>query len=463
MPCRTGSPGAATALVVVALASAPAAHARPVAPSLACETYGDIPACRGQLFDCSICHDATWPPSWNPYGLAVYGALPNSGFEAGLMDALLEVEDMDSDGDGVLNIVELSLGTNPGRDEEAWPWCLPELDPDTLVPLDYDFRRALRRAMVLYCGRSPTWEELDAFDGDDPESATLHERLHERLDECLAGDYWREQGLPRLADPAITPIASVGAATTIGITIADYEWDYRLFRYIMTGDRDVRDLLRADYHVIDQGGELVPVQGVQGPSIGGQPLDPEHRAGMITTQWFLARNTMFSGLPRTTAAQAYRAYLGQDIAKQQGLWPVADEPVDVDASGVAMGECVTCHSTLDPLSYAFAYYEGIAGGSTGTWRANRPDAEIPGWSDDQTFILGTAVDDVPAWADAAADSDMFARNVVSMLYQHALGRGPAVDEQAEFDALWRALPDEQWRAERMIHRLVDTRAFGGDR
>lgn len=319
MLCRTGFLGTTIPLVLAGSVLAETAHARPTGPSLACQTYGDVPQCRGRLLDCSTCHDSTWPPSWNAYGLAVYGALPDEGFDAGLVEALLAVEEQDSDGDGVLNIDELALGTNPGRDEDAWPWCLPPLDPDALVPVDYDFRRALRRAMVLYCGRSPTWDELDAFDGDDPEPATLHERLHAQLDECLAGDYWQVQALPRLADPFVTPIAAVGVDTTIGITIADYEWDYRLFRYIMTGDRDVRDLLRADYHVVVQDGELVPVQGVQGGGVGGQPLAPQYRAGMITTQWFLARNTMFSGLPRTTAAQAYRAYLGQDIADRKSV------------------------------------------------------------------------------------------------------------------------------------------------
>lgn len=36
---------------------------------------------------------------------------------------------------------------------------------------------------------------------------------------------------------------------------------------------------------------------------------------MLTTRWFLAKNTMVTPIPRTTAAQAYRAYLGYDIAK----------------------------------------------------------------------------------------------------------------------------------------------------
>jgi len=75
---------------------------------------------------------------------------------------------------------------------------------------------------------------------------------------------------------------------------------------------------------------------------------------MLTTRWFLAKNTMLTPVPRTTAAQAYRAYLGYDIAKLEGLQPVAGEPVDYDRKRVTAEQCAVCHSTLDPLSYPFS-------------------------------------------------------------------------------------------------------------
>ena len=98
---------------------------------------------------------------------------------------------------------------------------------------------------------------------------------------------------------------------------------------------------------------------------------------MITTQWFLSINTMFSPLPRTTAAQAYRAYLGADIAQQQGIFPIAGEPLDVDDKGVRDAQCATCHATLDPLSYAFAEYQGISGASTGAFVVAREVTVLP--------------------------------------------------------------------------------------
>jgi hypothetical protein len=222
----------------------------------------------------------------------------------------------------------------------------------------------------------------------------------------------------------------------------------------------------ADYHVAqDPDGTLFKVEGVipiTDPESGnndGQVLAPQYRAGMITTQWFLATNTMFSALPRTTAAQAYRSYLGADIARQQGLRPVDGEPVDVDDKGVDGLVCAQCHSTLDPLSYAFAPYEGLLG-PAGSYDELRPVRLIPDWSDNTPVLLGQEVSDVPGWAFLAANSDEFARNLADIFFRQGVGRGPLPHEQDEFDVLWIALPADGYSVNRMLHRLIDTDAMG---
>ena len=93
-----------------------------------------------------------------------------------------------------------------------------------------------------------------------------------------------------------------------------------------------------------------------------------------------------------------------DIARQEGLLPVPDEPVDYDQKGVQEAECAQCHSTLDPLSYPFAYYNGIGGGPAGAFNANRPvnrglwaEGEAPPF-----VLLGVEVVDLLEWAAAAA-------------------------------------------------------------
>ncbi|MEM9490742.1 MAG: hypothetical protein AAGC55_16460 [Myxococcota bacterium] len=336
-----------------------------------------------------------------------------------------------------------------------------DAEGEAAVPDGYDFALAYRRVNILYCGQSPTYDELSGLSDD---RAQAYQAVHDALDRCLTSAYWIDEGLPRLADERIRPVSAVVTGSSTGFNLGDYGWDYRLYAYVMSGDRDVRDLLLADYHVTtDDSGTLVPVTGTvpaPGNGAGGQPLAVERRAGMLTTQWFLSINTMFSPLPRTTAAQAYRFYLGYNVALQQGLYPVADEPRDVDRKGVAEKECASCHSTLDPLSYAFASYQGIAGAATGTYDPGRPSRTIQDWTDNQAMLFGEPVDSVRQWAEQAAASDAFKRELVATLFRHAIEREPHPGEAEEFAAIWRALPGDGWSANRVIHRIVDSRAFG---
>ncbi len=459
---------------------AESAHARPEGPRVFCETYPEVPECAGQLVTCATCHLSTDPPSWNSFGLGILGARGEGSFEEAIPDALRAIEFDDADGDGVSNLDEILLGTAPGDPRSVWlpPDDAPgsEYEPNPWYAVgEYDFLFALRRVMVLYCGRSPTYEQVEDMRALASDPDMQYVRLHEQLDSCLASEWWKGPGVSELADPKIKPIEAVGGDTTVEISgfrvvLADYEWDYRLWRWILTDDRDLRDLLLAQYHVDEnEAGELEIREGkiadpVQlGQLAGGQPLDPDKRAGMLTTQWFLMSNTMFSALPRTTAAQAYREYLGMDISLSEGIAPVIGEPTDIDQKGVAQAGCAACHSTLDPLAYAFAYYTGIVlPTGTGLYSSTRPQSLMPGWDPEihHSVIFGEEVEDLLGWAQVASESDAFKRTMAAMLFEHALGREPAPDEQDEFALLWQLLPEDGWSANRLIHRLVDTMAFG---
>jgi hypothetical protein len=175
---------------------------------------------------------------------------------------------------------------------------------------------------------------------------------------------------------------------------------------------------------------------------------------------------MFSALPRTSAAQAYRSYLGADISSSEGLRPVAGEPLDIDQKGVAEARCANCHSTLDPLSYAFAEYEGIqisADLKFGAYRPERVPERLPGWnaSKQQSMLLGQPVANLVEWGKVAAASDEFKRNMANVFFRHALGREPGASDQTDFQAMWRALPADGYSANKLIHRLVDSLSFGG--
>lgn len=441
-------------LVVGVLLAHQAAQATTAAGPMFCQKYPAALGCESQAATCAVCHAG--PPALNYYGADLKASLTGPLAQV-LVAALDKIEPEDSDGDGFSNVDEIMNASAPGN-----PQVMPASDAATV----YDVNVAYKRMKAVYCGQTATYEEMQRLAAaSEPEAV-----LHQDLSACLESAYWKQEALYRLADKKIQPLAAVGFGGNV--VIGDYRFDYRLFSYIMSGDRDARELLSAQYH-IDEAGN--PVQGViareepfeLGQRIviaGGQPLEPERRAGMMTTQWFLSFYTMFSQLPRNTASQVYRAYLGLDIAKGEGLKPVAGEPRDVDNRRVAQPECAVCHSTLDPLAYSFSTYKGIQigidlafGNPIGTY----DPARTPWEADGQLF--GEPVADLLEWADLARNSDAFKQNIARMMFEQALSRGPLPHEKEEFDSLWQGLANEGYSVNRMLHRMVDTKAFGGRR
>ncbi|MEM9102672.1 MAG: DUF1585 domain-containing protein, partial [Pseudomonadota bacterium] len=432
------------------------------ATTIFCEKYPESVSCKNKRVGCDFCHTAT--PQLNAYGFSLFQALQSltpiytsEQFDGRLPEGAKLIEQVDSDGDQETNLVEINQGTFPGDGESNG--FLKEPD------LVWNPKLAFKRIHVLFCGQSASYEDNKTFNTSIDKKAAVHSALTE----CLQSDFWRNEALHRLADKKIRPLNTVGIDGDI--VLADYAWDYRLFSHILTDDRDARDLLLADYHINE---DRDVVEGtisrqrafsLQDPiSIGtGQPLEPERRAGMITTQWFLVMNTMFADLPRNTAAQAYRAYLGLDIAKGEGLIPIAGEPRDVDNKNIDVPACAVCHSTLDPLAYAFSTYNGIEiefslifGNPLGEYDDERQPWEAEG------FLFGEPVINLMDWAQKAANSDEFKKNLVSLFYNYAIGRAPSGSELETFNTLWRALPQEGYSANQLIHRIVDTTAFGGE-
>lgn len=512
-------------LVVVTALLPFAASARPGGPAGFCGSYPSSAHCTGSQPACNLCHTSTDPAAvaWNDYGIAVASALwgnpsyayTEESFNDLIGEAVLmaEASPTDADQDGVTNLEEIVMGTLPGN---ALSYYIEPFAPQgqanpSYAVGSYDNVFAFKRTSIAFCGRSPTFDEVEAF----KEAGATEADLHAKLDECLATAYWRNEGLARLADNRIRPI-NFGTM---------WAWDYRLWRYANTactagdacGDdepRTARDLLTADYHVRELSpGELTrydtetpppvcsdtnpslsgcgsdqgctctfgPAQGTtqcaqsQGGPPGGaglcrfndldQALDPARRAGMLTTAWFHFYNTMFSAMPRTTAAQAMRGYLGLDIAKQQGLQYIATEPADVDNKGVDQGVCKQCHMVLDGATYAFAYYRGIeGGGAASTYSEQRPIVRGLWASPEdarQAYFLDEPVADLVEWADVAAGSDYFKRTHTLTFFKHAVGRPPTPDESAEFEALWRSMDDDNYQTPALLHRIVDAYAFGG--
>ncbi len=475
---------------MVTLTIALPASARPVAPSAFCAVYPEADACADGVALCETCHTA--PPGRNVYGVQLEQALApgearpltDAVFLEALPVALADIEALDADGDGYDNLEELLAGTGPAdpRSRPVVGDCPRSVAANGWDVCNYDPAYVFKKIHLDVCGHSPTRSALDAFAAESDRLAALHEAL----DRCLDSEWWRgEDGVVwNLANRKIAPLKSIKGGDGAGdIPLADYEDDYAYFVYVHTDDRDVREVLTGQYFVARTGGVGSPTvytpfnpTGLddvnrRGRSVG-QLVFPPFRAGMLTHRWFLMSQIMFTALPRTAAAQAYRAYLGYDLSRLEGLYPVEGEPVDYDSRGVDQPECARCHSTLDPLTYPFSRYEGIQGG-TGEFRIpfsfNRRRLESFTETDGPHIadtpqdgrLFGEPVADLVEWARVAADSEAFAKATVLDYWKLMMGESPRPEERAEYDTLWTELmTTHEYRVERMLHALIETEAYG---
>lgn len=470
----------------VAAAVAFPVTAQPPAPAAFCEVYPEVPACAGGAVDCAACHET--PPALNLYGADISAALsPGEArplhedvFLEGLDQALLAIEGLDSDGDGFANIDELTSGSSPA-DPASTPTATRCTDADPSDGYDvcaYDYDYTFKKVFIDFCGRSPTLYEREEF----RRTASKSGALHEALDTCLDSEHWRgiRGRVWNLANPKIAPQQAVKSGRNPGeIPLADYDDDYAYWVWTQTDDRDARLVLTGQNFVSAsfdgttttyEAWDRTPSEDEQLRGYDRfQNVRAVKRAGLLTHRWFLMSNTMFTGVPRTTAAQAYRAYLGLDIARLEGLSPVDGEPVDYDSKGVAEPGCAACHSTLDPLTYPFSRYEGIDGGRADAYSYSSDRmlgfVDVDGASVADTpeagVIFGQEVADLTEWAQVAANSEAFRKATVSDYWEMLLGEPPRASEQAEYTDLVDAFgTDHGHNVEAMLHDLIDTEAYG---
>lgn len=445
--------------------------ARPTGPQAICIAYPASAQCQdGAQPGCDTCH--TTPPARNPFGSDIEAQLPPDSDAASFINDVVPIVQGlladDADDDGYTNEDEFIAGTSPG-DRDSKPSssvCSGESVNPNFNVCGYDHRYTFKKILLDFCGYGPTWAEIQAFEVLTP--AEKMARIHDNLDTCLDSAYWqgRDGVLWRMAHPKVRPLAAIKSGANAGpVPLADYTDDYALFVHTQIDDNDARDVLLANYYVT-YSNEVPRYRVVDSRPDQGLQLD--RRAGMMTTRWFFVINTMFTAVPRTAAAQAYRSYLDFDIAKSEGLIPPEGEAlVDYDSKGITEAECAVCHTTLDPLTYPFSRYNGIEG-LAGFYNPNRMAQKNPAIEGERIretpeagYLLGQPVADLMEWAQVAANSDEFAEATVSDYWRILFGRKPTAAERPEFETLSREFQTvHNYRVERMLHALIETEAYG---
>jgi hypothetical protein len=483
-----------TAALTLALAVPSTAIAKPPGQKVFCDTYPGSATCSTGQTACTTCH--TTPPALNPFGTSVAknlapGAarpLSDADYAAALPAALRAAESADADADMVSNGDEIRAGSDPAN-AQSKPGASGACDAKAAAAsgwnvCGYDSAYVYRKVFSDFCGRSATYEERKAF-STNPEPKKV---LHETLDTCLASEYWqgRDGVVWNLASPKIRPIQSIKGGKGAGpVPLADYYNDYALFVYAETGDRDARDLLTAQYLVTASDTapttykrfERTVEEDLNARDFtAAETVNKQERAGMISSSWFRVINTMFTAVPRTTAAQAYRSYLGLDIALQQGLTPgTSAEPIDYDSKGVRAPGCISCHQTLDPLSYPFSRYEALdlddkSFQSPEFFSSYRRDRmarfavvdgpkvlEVP----EEGAIFGKPVKNLVEWAKVASESDAFAQKTILDYWRVLFGTDPGPAQNEAFTALWKRFRDVHgYQIQKTLHDLIDTEVYG---
>lgn len=450
------------------------ALAKPPAGGVFCTKYPTVPDCIGRQPACGMCHVAA--PQRNVFGTSIEanlapGAarpLSDGDYSMALPAALAAVEMLDADGDGVSNLTEIQRGTAPS-DPNSKPVdraCEGSSNPQFSV-CKYDLRYVYKKLLLDFCGASPSFEQVKAFlarPSDDDRKAFLDAEI----DRCVATDFWRGKNgqLWKVAHPKIRPVGSLKQGEDPGaIPLADYYDDYALFAWTQTDDHDAREILTADYFVRRLG---TPTRYEKAQNLASQKVDQAHRAGNMTTDWALTYFVMFTALPRNAASQMYRGYLGLDIAKQEGLYSVPNEPQDYDDKGVKQAACAACHATLDPLTYPFRNYNGISSDMYDTryipMRLELGFSNVSpriGQTPERGVIFGQPVNTLREWAQVAVASDAFAISTTTDYWKLLVGHAPKPDENAEFVATWKRFRgDHQYRVQKLLHDIVKTEAYG---
>lgn len=470
-------PTAPLAVGLSLLTTSAVAWALPPGPTVLCEQYPASPHCAEQEPSCQICHGV--PPALNAFGWAIEEQLPAEtprpldpeDFVAALPAALARVEAEDADEDGYTNLEELEAGTLPGDPandpSSGEPRCDdPRGNPDFAI-CQTDRRYTFKKVHLDFCGRSPTYEALEQFASQTPQQQREH--VEQTLAGCLDSEFWLGKNgvLWTLAHPKVRPIGALKIGEDEGIIPMylsfagmDYYDDYHLFTYAHIDDHDIRDLLLAQYFV-ERSTEPTRYQTVD--ELPMERTQPERRVGMATTMWQL--RTITDALPRTLASLVYWAYLGFDLARMEGLYPVADALVDYDLKDVTRAECATCHSTLDAIAYPFSRYNG-PGPDTGLMYY--PERLSERWNDlypeildmpEEGTLLGQPVTDLLEWGQVAANSDQFLMSVTRDYWRLLMGTEPDEDDE-EFRTLWSGLRDhDDYSVERMLGRLIWTEAY----
>lgn len=238
-----------------------------------------------------------------------------------------------------------------------------------------------------------------------------------------------------------------------------------MFEHLLRENRDVRDLLVADYTFLNETlARFYGIEGVSGPEMRKVQLGPgSHRGGLLAQGSMLL---VTSNPTRTSPVKRGLFILENLLGTPPPPPPVNVPPLEAAASGnrpVTVREmmrvhredplCHSCHARMDPLGLALENYDAI-----GRYRTTELGEPIDSTG---ALVTGEAFRDVPDLARVLAGQRRadFHRCVVEKTLTYALGRGLEYYDRPLVRDLAGVLDREGGRLAALIQGIVQSPAF----
>jgi hypothetical protein len=239
-----------------------------------------------------------------------------------------------------------------------------------------------------------------------------------------------------------------------------------LFEYVARQDRDLVELLTADYTFLNERlAAFYGVPGVKGDEMRRVPLPPESRRAGVLTHASLLIST--SNPNRTSPVKrglfVLENLLGREVPPPPPAVPDLDdgrrrgqEPKSLReqlAAHRAQKACAACHAHFDPIGLALENFD-----NTGRWR----DRERRGEPIDakSELLSGETVAGAANLARVLASrKDVFYRCLTEKLLTYALGRGLEPADAVTVDRITARLAAEGGKFSVLLAALVESPPF----
>jgi hypothetical protein len=336
-------------------------------------------------------------------------------------------------------------------------------DPSTVHPLD-DYELAARLSYLVWLSLPD--DELIKLAEAGELRTNLAEQLRrmladpksDRFFEDFAGQWLRTRNVLMTPisrrDEDINPVRSNMKRET-----------EMLFEHIAREDRDLMELVTADYTFLDQRlAEYYGVPEVKGDEFRKVALKTEsHRGGILTHGSFLVSTSN----PDRTSPVKRGLFVLENLLATQPPAPPANVPALEDAKVEGKEHatvreqlevhrtdpaCAACHAHFDPIGIVLENYDVV-----GQWREQENDAPIDPSARTVTGAELAGIDDLRNYIEE--NRERFYRCVTEKLMTYALGRGLEPYDAVTVDRITESLLAEGGRFSTLIAKIVESPSF----